>query len=98
MHTLARLMRGGGPGGPIPFRIYVDSGVVFLCVVALAPASPLVAPAAFFYFLLFAPMIRWLVIFVYRPDHDAGGRRWPFVFGIFISSMISGQVRTYRTL
>ena len=34
-----------GPGGPMPFRIYVDSGVVFLCIVALAPACPLVAPA-----------------------------------------------------
>jgi hypothetical protein len=33
-----------GPGGPLPFRIYVDSGVVFLCIVALAPACPMVAP------------------------------------------------------
>lgn len=33
---------GGGPGGPIPYRIYIDGGVVFVCVIALAPQSPLV--------------------------------------------------------
>lgn len=38
-------LHGSGPGGPLPFRIYVDSGSVFLCVVALAPACPMVAPA-----------------------------------------------------
>ena len=33
---------GGGPGGPIPYRIYIDGGVVLVCVIALAPQSPLV--------------------------------------------------------
>ena len=96
LKCLARVVRGGGPGGPVPFRIYVDSGVVFLCVAALAPASPLVAPVAFFYFLVFSPILRWLVIFVYRPQSDAGGQRWPFVFQIFISSMIFAQVSMHK--
>ena len=88
----ARLLRGGGPGGPLPYRIYVDTSVVFLCVVALAPASPIVAVVASIYFLVFTPMIRWLLIFVYRPDHDGGGRRWPLLFEMLISSMVLGQV------
>jgi hypothetical protein len=70
-------MRGGGPGGPVPYRIYVDSGVVFLCIVALAPACPLIAPAGLVYFLVISPMLRWLLVFVYRPDFDGGGGRWP---------------------
>jgi hypothetical protein len=39
---------GGGPGGPIPYRIYIDCGVVFVCVVALAPQSPLVGKKVVF--------------------------------------------------
>jgi len=35
-----RCVMGGGPGGHTPYRIYIDSGVVFLCVVALSPSSP----------------------------------------------------------
>ena len=92
LKCLSRAVRGGGPGGPVPFRIYVDSGVVFLCVAALAPASPIVAPVALLYFLVFCPILRWLLIFVYRPYSDAGGQRWPFVFQIFISAMIFAQV------
>lgn len=38
----ARCTLGGGPGGPIPYRIYIDGGVVLVCVIALAPQSPLV--------------------------------------------------------
>jgi hypothetical protein len=84
-----------GPGGPVPYRIYVDSGVVFLCVVALAPVSPLVAVAGLLYFLLFSPMLRWLLIFVYRPEYDGGGQRWPLIFEIFMSAMILAQVRLF---
>jgi len=47
----ARCTRGGGPGAPLPFRIFVDSGVVFLCIVALAPACPMVAPVGMLYVL-----------------------------------------------
>ena len=77
---------------PVPLRIYVDSGVVFLCLVALSPACPLIAPFAMIYYLVFSPMLRWGLIFVYRPNHDGGGRRWPLIFDIFISSMLVGQV------
>jgi hypothetical protein len=66
--------------------------VVFLCVIALAPASPIVSVVASIYFLVFTPMIRWLLIFVYRPDHDGGGRRWPLLFEMLISAMVLGQV------
>ena len=67
-----RVARGGGPGGPTPFRIYVDSGVIFLCVVGLAPMVPIVAPIATIYFIVVQPMLRWLLIFVYRPRYDTG--------------------------
>jgi len=76
----ARAARGGGPGAPVPFRVYVDSGVVLLCVHALACASPLVAFFSFLYFLFWIPMLRRNVIFVYRPKFDGGGIRWPFLF------------------
>ena len=82
-----------GAGGPVPYRIYVDSGVVFLCLMALAPASPLVAPAALVYFLFFSPLLRWLLVFVYRPDYDGGGQRWPLLFDILMSGMTLAQVR-----
>ncbi len=81
-----------GPGGPVPYRIYVDCGVIFLCVVGLAPACPLIAPAAMACYLVFIPMLRWLVIFTYRPQFDGGGLRWPFLHNILISSMIWSQV------
>lgn len=87
-----RAVRGGGPGGPLPYRIYVDSGYVLLCVFALAPAAPLVAPFAFLYFLFSTPMLRRGVIFMYRPKFDAGGVRFPFLFEMCISGMFVGQL------
>jgi hypothetical protein len=87
-----RAVRGGGPGGPLPFRIYVDSGVVLLCLHALAPASPLVAPFSFLYFLISTPMLRRNVIFMYRPRFDGGGIRWPFLFDMSVSCMFVGQI------
>jgi hypothetical protein len=92
MKCCSRCVRGGGPGGPFPYRIYVDSGVVFLCVVALAPASPLVAPASFFYFLLCVPLLRRNVLFMHRPAFDGGGIRWPFIFEICISALLVGEL------
>jgi len=83
---------GGGPGGPIPYRIYIDSGVVFMCVVALSPVSPLVAPAALLYFLYCAPLWRRNCIYMYRPKFDTGGLRWPFLADVLITSMIVAQV------
>ena len=83
---------GGGPGGPIPYRIYIDSGVVFLCTVGLAPVSPLVAPAAMLYFLYCSPLWRRNCIFVYRPKFDTGGSRWPFLSDVCITSMLVAQI------
>jgi hypothetical protein len=59
---------------------------------ALALACPLIAPVSLIYFLVFEPMLRWNLVFVYRPNHDGGGKRWPLIFHILISAMIVGQV------
>jgi len=87
----ARCVMGGGPGGPTPYRIYIDGGVVFLCVVALAPQSPLVAPVALLYYLVCIPLWRRNCIFMYRPKFDSGGDRWPFLSDMLITSLFMGQ-------
>lgn len=87
-----RAARGGGTGAPLPFRIYIDSGMVLLCLHALAPASPLVAVFAFLYFLFSTPMLRRNVIFMYKPKFNGGGIRWPFLFDMSISSIFVGQI------
>lgn len=83
---------GGGPGGPTPYRIYVDSGVVLMCVLALAPQSPLVSVFALVYFLVMEPLMRRNLIYVYRPKFDAGGLRWVFIFDMIISACVLGIV------
>jgi hypothetical protein len=88
----ARSAQGGGSGGAIPFRIYVDSGVVMTCLLALAPASPLIAIAVFFYFLFSVPMLRWILIFLHKPKFDIGGARFPFIFDMCVSGMVLGQL------
>eukprot|EP00529_Nitzschia_sp_RCC80_P002476 CAMPEP_0113497048 /NCGR_PEP_ID=MMETSP0014_2-20120614/30432_1 /TAXON_ID=2857 /ORGANISM="Nitzschia sp." /LENGTH=1750 /DNA_ID=CAMNT_0000390981 /DNA_START=222 /DNA_END=5474 /DNA_ORIENTATION=+ /assembly_acc=CAM_ASM_000159 len=88
----ARAVRGGGSGGPVPYRLYVDSGVVMLCMFALAPASPLISAASFFYFLFCLPMLRWTMIFQYRPRFDLGGKRFPFIFDMIVSGIIVGEL------
>ena len=92
LQCCARTVRGGGAGGPVPYRIYVDSGVVMLCVFALAPASPLIAASALTYFVFCAPMLRWTLIFLYRPKFDIGGGRFPFIFDVCITGIIAGQI------
>lgn len=92
MKCCARMVMGGGVGGPIPYRIYVDSGVVFMCCMALGPAVPVVAPAALIYFVICQPLLRRNLIFVYRPKYDGGGLRWPFLFDMIISSMILASI------
>jgi len=92
MNCCSRLVRGGGSGGPVPYRVFVDSGVVLLCTLALAPASPLVASASFVYFLFCVPLLRRNVLFMYRPVFDGGGLRWPFVFDMCISALIMGEI------
>ena len=77
---------------PTPYRIYVDSGIVMLCLMTLAPASPLVAPACFAYFLVFQPILRRNLIYMYRPRFDGGGFRWPLLFDICISCVVAGQI------
>ena len=86
------MVRGGGPGGPVPYRVFIDSGVVLLCVVALAPASPLLSPFALVHFLYSEPLLRRNIIFMYRPKFDGGGIRWPFLFEMVISSLCFGHV------
>lgn len=88
----ARSVRGGGSGGPVPYRIYVDSGVVMLCLFALAPASPLISFAAFVYFLVCVPILRWTSIFLYRPRFDIGGKRFPFCVDMLVSGMLVGNM------
>jgi len=92
LKALARAVQGGGSGGPIPYRIYVDSGVVMLCLLALAPASPLIAIAAFVYFLFCVPMLRWTLVFLYKPKFDIGGARFPFIFDMCVSGMVMGHI------
>jgi len=98
MTCFNRVARGGGAGGPTPYRIYVDSGIVLLCVVGLSPMVPIVAPIALIYFIVVQPMLRWLLIFVYRPRYDTGGEKWPLCHQIVISSLIMAQVLTSVTL
>eukprot|EP00531_Pseudo-nitzschia_arenysensis_P017328 CAMPEP_0116148558 /NCGR_PEP_ID=MMETSP0329-20121206/18442_1 /TAXON_ID=697910 /ORGANISM="Pseudo-nitzschia arenysensis, Strain B593" /LENGTH=1181 /DNA_ID=CAMNT_0003644741 /DNA_START=112 /DNA_END=3657 /DNA_ORIENTATION=- len=92
IHWFNRVMRGGGPGGPPPYRIYVDSGVVFMCMASLAPVVPIIAPAACLYYVMFIPILRWLHIFVYRPFYDGGGNRLPIIHEMIISSLVLGQI------
>lgn len=83
---------GGGPGGPIPFRIYIDSGVVFMALVSITPIAPLLAPASLVYFLYCSPLLRRNLIFLYRPTFDAGGLRWPFLSEILFCSLFVAQI------
>merc|ERR1719148_314873 len=62
------------------------------CLLALAPASPLIAIAVFFYFLFSVPMLRWILIFLHKPKFDIGGARFPFIFDMCISGMVLGQL------
>jgi len=87
----ARATAGGGPGGVVPYRIYVNVGVIFLCVVALAPLNPVLAPFAMMYLLFIGPMLKWSHIFVYRPTFDAGGMRWPLLHDIMMIALIVAQ-------
>lgn len=64
---------------------------MFLCVVALAPQSPLVAPVALLYYLVCVPLWRRNCIFMYRPKFDSGGEHWPFLSDMLITSLFMGQ-------
>jgi hypothetical protein len=63
-----------------------------MCIVAIAPVCPLIAPLAMAYFAMMLLMLRWLLCFVYRPWYDAGGNKWPALHEIIFSATIFGQV------
>lgn len=92
MRCCARIVRGGGAGNKMPYRFYVESGVVLMCVLALAPAAPILSPFAVMYFLVCTPLLRYVVIFTYKPQWDAGGIRWPFLSDMIISSLLASQL------
>lgn len=92
------MFTGGGSGDCVPYRIYIDNGYVFACMTALAPLCPLIGPCALLYFTMVAPMLRWLLVFQYRPDFDGGGDKWPKLHHIIMTSLILGQVITAASL
>ena len=61
-------------------------------VLALAPAAPVLAPFAVMYFIVCNPILRHVLIFTYKPQFDAGGSRFPFLFDMVISSMLVSQI------
>lgn len=63
-----------------------------MCLVSLAPACPIIAPACLLYYSVFMPILRWAHIFVYRPYYDGGGSKLPIIHDIIISSLILGQI------
>jgi len=63
-----------------------------MCSLVLAPVAPIIAPFAVIYFLIVAPLLRYAVIFTYKPLFDSGGARWPFLFEMIIISILSGQI------
>eukprot|EP00536_Pseudo-nitzschia_multiseries_P007467 jgi/Psemu1/195687/e_gw1.176.6.1 len=89
-----RALKGGGPGAEIPYRIYVDNGYIFACMTTLAPLCPLIGPFALLYFILIAPMLRWVLVFGYRPKFDGGGDKWPKLHHIIVTSLLMGQFIT----
>lgn len=86
-----RILKGGGSGSEVPYRIYVDHGYVFACMLVLGPFCPLIGPFALLYFIVLAPMIRWVLVFQYRPQFDGGGDKWPKLHHIIISSLLLSQ-------
>jgi len=94
----ARCLIGGGPGGAIYYSLYVESGIVLICVVSLTPISPLLAPAALGHFLFCSPLWRRNLIYMYRPKFDSGGSRWPFLADIFYSVILISQMLLCTTM
>jgi hypothetical protein len=83
----ARCSQGGSNGGPLPFRVYVDSSVVLLCCITFSAVSPLVIPCALLYFGVCIPLWRRQLLLVHRPIFDAGGQRWPELFTFVMSAI-----------
>lgn len=66
--------------------------MVLMFVLALAPAAPILAPFAVMYFIVCNPILRYILIFTYKPQFDAGGVRFPFLFEMIMSSMFVSQI------
>jgi len=94
LSAINRVCKGGGPGLQVPYRIYVDHGYIFACMIALGPLCPLIGPFALIYFIIIAPMIRWVLVFEYRPIFDGGGDKWPKLHEIIVTSVLLGQFMT----
>jgi len=92
MRCCERTVKGGGVGNRIPYRWYVESGFILMCVLALAPTAPLLSTFAVMYFVICNPILRHVLIFTYKPQFDAGGIRWPFIFDMVISSLLVGHI------
>jgi len=43
-------------------------------------------------------MLRWLLVFGYRPTFDGGGDKWPYLHHMIITSLLLGQLITGATL
>lgn len=92
-----RYLKSGGNGCEVPYRIYVDSGYIFACMIALGPLCPLVGTFGMFYFIIVAPMLRFTVVFAYRPVFEGGGDKWPKLHHIIITSLLLSQLITSVT-
>jgi len=92
LRFINRVMKGGGPGAEASFRIYVNSGYVFACLTVLAPLCPLIGPFGLLYFVVQSPMLRWLMVFSYRPKFDGGGDKWPKLHHMIITSLVLSQL------
>jgi len=55
---------------------------------------PLQGIFACLYFIWVSPMIRFLLVFAYRPRFDGGGDKWPKLHHIIITSLLLGQLIT----
>lgn len=64
----------------------------------MAPLCPLVGVVGWLYFVVVTPMLRWLLVFTYRPAFDAGGDRWPYLHQMIMTSLYLGQFITSVTL
>ena len=83
----------GGSGIPVPYKIAIESGFIFFILISLTPTLPAVAPFVLYYFLLFQPILRRNMLYIYRPAHDSGGIRWPFYADMLVSALVVAQGR-----
>ena len=64
IYMFITFLSGGGAGGDLPYRAYIDAGTTLLCVVTLSFAAPLVAPFAVMFFLVSEPVWRQTLLYV----------------------------------